>query len=376
MTSILILFNLIILVISIIWIILKFPKGAFKFFLTFLYVSFFFSNLQLLFRNIGNVDLYSYFTLWPSIIFNACPLVVFVFFVYLMKGKYRFHLLHFPLFIPSLLGVFNFFYFHFYLSRPEQLSNISDFITNGWDKEVYIGYFGVGLMRIIRHSLGFISGLYLLMIYKDFQQINKQDIHKKKINNFYFYFLSSWTCINFSYIIIGFIELDKSILVNWTTLFSVIVSFLFLIFISLYPSLMIGYPLLAKATINEASLLDNRIKPIDPLVIEEKLKNWENTSRSYLLTDFTIKDLIRETGIDSDLILFHLTSIKGLDYNAYITNLRISYAINLLEEGFLDNNNLAQLVEKLGFKNVKIFNNTFFAVINCFPENYRNNGRA
>lgn len=139
---------------------------------------------------------------------------------------------------------------------------------------------------------------------------------------------------------------------------------------------MIGYPLLAKATINEASLLDNRIKPIDPLVIEEKLKNWENTSRSYLLTDFTIKDLIRETGIDSDLILFHLTSIKGLDYNAYITNLRISYAINLLEEGFLDNNNLAQLVEKLGFKNVKIFNNTFFAVINCFPENYRNNGRA
>lgn len=375
MTSILILFNLIILVISIIWIILKFPRGAFKFFLTFLYVSFFFSNLQLLFRNIGNVDLYSYFTLWPAIFFNAAPLVVFIFFVYLMKGKYKFHLVHLPLIIPPIFGILNFFYFHFFLSTSEQLSNISDFITNGYNKEVTMGYFGVGFMRILRHSLGFISGLYLLMIYKDFQQINKEDIHKKKINSFYFYFLSSWTYINFFYTIIGFIELDKSILVNWTTLFSVIVSFLFFIFISLYPSLMIGYPLLAKAAINEASLLDNRIKPIDPLVIEEKLKNWENTSRSYLLPDFTIKDLIKQTGIDSELIQFHLNSIKGLEYNAYITNLRISYAIKLLEEGFLDNNNLAQLAENSGFKNVKTFNNTFFTIINCFPENYNNNER-
>ena len=350
--------------------ILKFPKGAFKVFLTFLYFSFFFGNLQLLCRNIGDVNLYLYFTLWPAIIFNASPLVVFVFFIYLMKGKYTFHLFHFPLFFPIFLGIFNFLYFHFFLSRTDQLSNINDFIINGWDKEVIMGYFGVGLMRIIRHSLGFISGLYLLMIYKNFQQINKEDIHKKKINNFYFYFLSSWTIINLSYIIVGFLELDRSILVNWTTLFSVTISFLFFIFLALYPSFMIGYPLLAKATINEAFLLDNKIKSINPLVIEEKLKNWENTSKSYLLTDFTIKDLVKDTGIESDLILFHLTSIKGLNYNSYITNLRISYAITLIEEGFLDDNNLVKLAESSGFKNVKTFNNTFFAIMNCLPENY------
>jgi hypothetical protein len=34
------------------------------------------------------------------------------------------------------------------------------------------------------------------------------------------------------------------------------------------------------------------------------------------MTDFSIKDLIKETGIESDLILFHLNSIKGLDYNS------------------------------------------------------------
>jgi len=370
MTSILIYFNLIILIISLIWMLLKFPKGIFRIFLTFLYFSFFISNFQLLCRNIGDTHLFLYVTLWPAILLNASPLVVFVFFIYLMKGKYTFHLFHFPLLIPILLGIFNLLYFHIFLSRPEQIQNINDFITNGWDKEVIMGYFGVGLMRLIRHSLGFFSGLYLLMIYKDFRQINKEDIHKKKINNFYFYFLSSWTFINLSYIIVGFIELDRSILVNWTTLFSVTISFLFFIFLALYPSLMIGYPLLAKETINEASLLDNRIKSIDPLVIEEKLIHWENTSRSYLLTDFTIKTLIKESGIESDLILFHLTSIKGLDYNAYITNLRISYAITLIEDGFLDNNNLVKLAESSGFKNVKTFNHTFSAIMNCLPENY------
>ncbi len=375
MTIIIILFNLVVLIISIIWMILKFTKGFFKFFLTFLYFSFLFSNVQLLFRNLGDVNLFLYFTLWPAVIFNATPLVVFVFFIYLMKGKYTFHFFHFPIFIPFLFALFNFFYFHLFLSRPEQLANINDFITNGWFKEVTMGYFGVGLMRIIRHSLGFISGFYLLKIFKDFQQINKEDIHKKKINKFYFYFLSSWTLINFLYIIIGFIELDRSTLVSWTTLFSVLISFLFFIFLALYPSLMIGYPLLAKATLNEDSLSDNRIKSIDPLVIEEKLKHWENTSKSYLRTDFSIKDLIKETGIESDLILFHLNSIKGLDYNSYITNLKISYAITLLEDGFLDNNNLAKLAENSGFKSVKTFNNTFSAIMNCLPVNYINNGR-
>ncbi len=354
---------------------MKFPDGVFKLFLTFLYASFFFSNVQVLCRNLGDVNLYFYFTLWPAILLNATPLIVFVFFIYLMKGKYTFHLFHFPLLIPLLLGIFNFVYFHTFLTRPEQLINIHEFIAKGWDKEVIMGYFGVSLMRIIRHFMGFISGLYLLKIYKNFKTINKEDINKKKINNFYFYFLSFWVIINFFYLIIGFIELDKNILVNWTTLFSIIISFLFFIFLALYPSLMTGYPLLAKVTINEASLLDNRIKSIDPLIIEEKLTHWENTSNAYLSTDFTIKDLIKETGLESDFILFHLTRIKGLNYDTYITNLRISYAISLIEDGFLDNNNLVRLAENAGFKNVKTFNNTFFAIMNCLPENYKNNGR-
>ena len=370
MTSIIILFNLIVLIISIIWMILKFPKGIFKYFLIFLLFSFFFSNVQLLFRILGNVNLYFYFTIWPSILFSATPLMVFLFFIYLMKGKYTFHLFHFPLFIPILLGVLNFLYFHFFLSKLEQLSNISDFIAKGWDKEVFIGYFNVGLIRIIRHSIGFISGLYLLKIYNNFKNINKEDINKKKINNFYFYFLSSWVIINLFYLIIGFIELENIYLHSWIIFFSVIISFLFFIFLALYPSLMIGYPLLAKAIINEESLLDNRIKSIDPLVIEEKLNHWENTSKLYLRTDFSIKDLTKETGIESDLILFHLNSIKGLDYNSYITNLRISYAIKLLEEGFLENNSITKLAENSGFKSVTTFNNTFFAIMNFFPENY------
>ena len=233
-----------------------------------------------------------------------------------------------------------------------------------------MGYVGVGLMRIIRHSASFISGYYLLNIYKKFQQINKEDINKKKINNFYFYFISSWILLNFFYLIIGFIELDKSILVTWTTSLSVISSFFFFIFLTLYPSLMIGYPLLAKATINEAFLLDNSFKSIDPLIIEEKLIHWENTSSSYLSTDFTIKDLIKESGIESDFLLFHLTSIKGLNYNAYITNLKISYAIKLIEEGFLVNNSIDKMAEKTGFKNGRIFKKTFLATMNCLPENY------
>ena len=131
-----------------------------------------------------------------------------------------------------------------------------------------------------------------------------------------------------------------------------------------------GYPLLVNANKSEASLLNNWIISIDPLVIQEKLTHWENTSNAYLAADFTIKDLINETGLESELLHFHLTSIKGLSYKTYITNLRISYAIKLIEEGFLKNNNIAKLAENSGFKNVKSFNNTFLSIMNCLPENY------
>ena len=370
MTTFFIYFNPFILITSLIWIIIKFPKGIFKYFLIFLLFSFLFANAQVLLRNLGNVNLYFYFTIWPSILFSATPLMVFIFFIYLLKRRYTFDLFHFPLVIPILLGIFNFLYFHFFLSRPEQLSNISDFFSNGWDKEVIIGYFELSLTRIIRHSIGFISGLYLLIIYRDFKKVNKEDFNKKKINNFYFYFLSFWVIINFSYLIIGFIDLDNKILFSWTNFFSVIISFLFFIFLSFYTSILMGYPLLVNANKSEASLLNNWIISIDPLVIQEKLTHWENTSNAYLSADFTIKDLINETGLESELLHFHLTSIKGLDYNTYITNLRISYAIKLIEEGFLKNNNIAKLAENSGFKNVKSFNNTFLSIMNCLPENY------
>jgi AraC-like DNA-binding protein len=111
-----------------------------------------------------------------------------------------------------------------------------------------------------------------------------------------------------------------------------------------------------------------------PLCARETEIDFDKNTHNYLTVDL-IKDLIKETGLESDFILFHLTSIKGLNYESYITNLRISYAIKLLEEGFLENNSTTKLAENTGFKNVKTFNNTFFAIMNCFSENYKNNGR-
>jgi len=131
MTSLLVLLNLIILIIAIIWVLFKFPKGVFHNFLVFLFSTFFFSNLQLAFKEIGDVQLYRFTSIWPSVLFSSTPLVVFIFFSYLMQGKYKFHLFHLPLLIPILICLINLGFYHFFLTHEEQVANIKDFIENG-----------------------------------------------------------------------------------------------------------------------------------------------------------------------------------------------------------------------------------------------------
>lgn len=375
MTSLLVLLNLLILIIAIIWVLLKFPKGFFHNFLVFLFSTFFFSNLQLAFKEIGDVQLYRFTTIWPSVLFSSTPLVVFIFFSYLMQGRYKFHLFHLPLLIPILIGLINLVFYHIFLTNEEQAENIKDFIKNGWDKNVNMGYFGVGFSRIMRHSIGFIYSLYLLKIFSKFRMINREDFNKKNINKFCFYFLTSWVVINLLYFTLGVIELETNSLVGYITFFATLVSFLFFLFLVIYPSILLGYPIFFDSRKKKDSLSHNAFSSMDPLIIDEKLNHWEKNSTSYLNQNFTIRDLEKESGLDSEKIQYQLSRIKGLSYYSFIMNLRISHAIKLIEEGFLEKNSTTLLAKECGFINVRVFNNAFLNVLNCLPENYNSNGR-
>lgn len=335
MTSLLVLLNLIILIISIIWVLFKFPKGVFHNFLVFLFSTFFFSNLQLAFKEIGDVQLYRFTSIWPSVLFSSTPLVVFIFFSYLMQGKYKFHLFHLPLLIPILICLINLGFYHFFLTHEEQVANIKDFIENGWDKNINMGYIGVGFTRIMRHFIGFIYGLYLLKIFSKFRIINIEDFNKKNINKFCFYFLISWVVINLLYFTLGVVELETNSLVGYISFFATLVSFLFFLFLVIYPSILLGYPIFFNSKEKEDSLSHNAFSSLDPLVVDEKLNHWEKNTTSYLNQNFTIKDLERESGLDFEKIQYQLSKIKGLSYHSYIMNLRIFHAIKLLEEGYL-----------------------------------------
>jgi hypothetical protein len=67
---------------------------------------------------------------------------------------------------------------------------------------------------------------------------------------------------------------------------------------------------------------------------------------------------------------------EGSMDNQYLMHTTYGYAEDLQgklirsEEGFLENNSITKLAENSGFKSVTTFNNTFFAIMNFFPENY------
>ena len=94
--------------------------------------------------------------------------------------------------------------------------------------------------------------------------------------------------------------------------------------------------------------------------IEPLLKQYCEESRLYLQNDINITRLAREIGINR-LYLSQYFSTQGMNYNAYINNLRINHFISLYHEAVAAHRPVIaqQLAFESGYQSYNTFRDAF-----------------
>ena len=127
--------------------------------------------------------------------------------------------------------------------------------------------------------------------------------------------------------------------------------------------LLIGYLLWRVETLSDLSISQLQDLPLSLSMrhnIEPLLKQYCEDSRLYLQHDINITRLAREIGINR-LYLSQYFSSQGMNYNAYINNLRINHFISLYHEAVAAHRPVIaqQLAFESGYQSYSTFRDAF-----------------
>lgn len=116
---------------------------------------------------------------------------------------------------------------------------------------------------------------------------------------------------------------------------------------------------------HESDLSDLDKSLIDTLHshIEQELSN----------EDLVVEDLVREAGMSHSQLYRKIKALTNLSIAGFITNYRLSRALELLNEGAY---NVTQVAYKTGFSNRRYFHRVFVEKFNCSPSEFRKIGMS
>ena len=99
------------------------------------------------------------------------------------------------------------------------------------------------------------------------------------------------------------------------------------------------------------------------------LQDVLNYCSSNFAEDITLDDVAKALHISKYHISHLLNDKLGLSFTAYLNNLRLNYACDLLED---TDKKIADISEDVGFGSIRSFNRAFDAAMHMSPSQYRN----
>jgi AraC-like DNA-binding protein len=127
------------------------------------------------------------------------------------------------------------------------------------------------------------------------------------------------------------------------------------------PHVLVGLPKLhLKLPQTENALPSNRIHA----VIQEQ--------KTFLSPELTLHSLSKAIGVPSRRISNSIGDSKFSNFNDYINHLRIAYAVDKINDGYLTKYSVDALSETSGFNSKNAFYRAFKKAHGCTPLNYKN----
>lgn len=119
--------------------------------------------------------------------------------------------------------------------------------------------------------------------------------------------------------------------------------------------------------------VDNILHVANEVVNFNRLKALFEDAQIFLDPSLSLRRVSLESGINEIAIRKLLKSNTGLNFNDFVNQYRIEYAITIMQSGFLDVNLITTLGEKSGFKSNHTFYRAFKKLKKHTPSNYYKN---
>lgn len=338
---------------------------------------------------------FSWFFLWPLLIYHLSFIPVYFYFITIIKDEFRWKNSYLLLFIPFILGLIDVIYV--YASKDEVYDHIlNETITNTVNRfDAHYWLMGLKEHYLMRHIWQFLSLLIVLPELIDFLKKGTKQKLKLILNKWLLLFVVAQLLLSVFTMLHGIDNFsDTSILTdvfglkNGSAVLIFILYFIvFLIgVIPLYfLSILHGYPrsknsMHPTVEINELTdnsnnetagdlkfgLSENTIKSkLDPLIAENV----------FLEQDFTVSKCSQEMEIPAHHLSYFINETYGQNFSSYKNELRMNHAKHLIFNGFLKNSTMEGLAWECGFANRSSFSKAFKTVMKQSPSEYATNLR-
>ena len=218
-------------------------------------------------------------------------------------------------------------------------------------------------MVFLHQGIKFILGMYLLIVFR--LNIKKSiNIKKKRIYSLWVYSLTicGFVCMVLNATLVyGFLDQEyDSLLFNIINIFIGIN----LIFFTLFPSVIFYSPLIPKVVFIDLT------EDIPNFLI---ITSFFDNEKKYLDQTLTLGFTSKNTGLNEAEIRSCIKNNTNLNFNEFINQYRVNYAIKLMESGYLENHVMNSIAQKSGFNSPQTFYRAFKKFKSVTPAYYYKN---
>ena len=215
-------------------------------------------------------------------------------------------------------------------------------------------------MVFLHQGIKFILGMYLLIVFR--LNIKKSiNIKKKRIYSLWVYSLTicGFVCMILNATLVyGFLDQEyDSLLFNIINIFIGIN----LIFFTLFPSVIFYSPVIIKAVF---------VSSTEDVTNFSIIKLFFDNEKKYLNPLLSLRFISRSTGLNEAEIRSCIKNNTSLNFNEFVNQYRVNYAIKLMESGFLENHVMNSIAEKSGFNSPQTFYRSFAKFHSISPSKY------
>jgi AraC-like DNA-binding protein len=339
--------------------------------------------------NSGLLTKMTWFFAWPLQFYSLIPVLIFFYFVTSFNDRFQWKPIYLLLFIPWLISLIDVLQFFFFKSSDFRAVIIQKVILNPENRfNLSYGFLRLNIHFLIKNIEGLILMAVLLPSLIRFMGFRINDKNKQLFN---FWLLMLWilfTLQSFVWLIYNLSIAEILPIVfsenrNQSVMLFISVIILLMGITPLYfPSILYGFPIYENKQESVLSIHTKATKQYAVADLEtghrygfkeheiaEKLKEIE-MQQLFLSPDFDIAALAQKMELPIHHVSYFLNKYHETNFATYRNKLRMEYAVQLINDKYLDHNTIEALAWACGFASRTSFSKNFKTVVGFSPKEY------